>query len=666
MVTKMPASIESAKNPDLRNTVSVVRSLNKKELMLRAKAICTQQGSPSSASCSGQISIGLFFDGTGNNEKEDYLNFINSPARQKHSNVVRLYHAYPTVNPSPTNQYYATYIPGVGTPFDDIGDSGGALGTGFSWNGEDRIIWGLLSVLNSMSQYISDNWLIPPKQAGEASNELGGFSSSAKKRRSDLRYWVNTLKSNIAGRSPRKPMPEQVNISVFGFSRGAAEARAFVNWFFEICEKDGEVYSIAGVPVRVAFLGIFDTVASVGIAGGFSSGMLESEGHQSWANNNMQIHPKVESCLHIVAAHDVRATFPVDSVRIDGKYPANVTEYIYPGSHSDVGGGYAPGAQGKSDEIARIAGHEMYCAALAAGVPFKKLDDLPVKVKTALLPTQKGLDAFNAYYEKANIKAGPVEDMMRQHMAHYFTYRYQARKAPGTHPIAGDYYNRRFFKAAHERGFLQLSQLRFIAILACVVEMIDHIMETKSEYDSVLPQPFQVLITGSTGIEKLTKNLPQRYSLIFKKRLMKSFAVLDTGADDKIANKIPEKLQQWRSWLEDNASPLLQDAEAPERDILSVVQTLTDVPQPKEIVDFFDHWVHDSMAGLHSDKVDEFLLNGIGLAKFRRVYFGNRADAMTREATKATNESKLASAKSQRARLKQWRLESTEFARTRS
>jgi hypothetical protein len=50
IVTKMPASIEFAKNPDLRNTISIVRALNNKELILRTKSICTQQGTPSSAS----------------------------------------------------------------------------------------------------------------------------------------------------------------------------------------------------------------------------------------------------------------------------------------------------------------------------------------------------------------------------------------------------------------------------------------------------------------------------------------------------------------------------------------------------------------------------------------------------------------------------------------
>lgn len=86
-------------------------------------------------------------------------------------------------------------------------------------------------------------------------------------------------------------------------------------------------------------MGGVDTVASVGIAGAFSSGLMGAEGHQSWANKNMQIHPGVESCLHIVAAHEIRATFPLDSVRIDQRYPPNVKEYVYPGSHSDVGGG---------------------------------------------------------------------------------------------------------------------------------------------------------------------------------------------------------------------------------------------------------------------------------------------------------------------------------------
>lgn len=660
----MAANTQSAKNPNLFNTRSTLRPLNNSEMMRRAKAMCAQT-SPSSTSCSGQIFLGIFFDGTGNNEKKDFID-VSNPGKQKHSNVVRLYHAYPHGKIEGTNRYFAEYVPGVGTPFPEIGDDGGVLGTAVSWNGEDRIIWGMLTVLNNICRYVSGEVLIPLKQAGVIANNVGGVGNPAFMRRTVFKTWTEKLKAKIDGRAKSKPMPEQVNISVFGFSRGAAEARAFVNWFFDICAHDGETHSLAGVPVNIGFLGIFDTVASVGIAGGFSNGALGAEGRQSWANDNMQIHPGVESCLHIVAANDVRATFPVDSVRVDGKYPANVTEYVYPGSHSDVGGGYAPGAQGKTDEIARIAGFEMYCAALAAGVPFLKLTELKLGAKSALIPKQSAVDAFNSYYSKARIREAPVEDMMRQHMAHYFTYRYQARRASGVHPEAGGYYNRKFYKTAPtEAKFLRDSQQRFIAVLASVSGMIDYIMKNETEFDKHLPQPYQVAVTGSTMMERIGPGSMAQYPYIFGKRLAAGDDDKDNGQADVLAQGVRSKVEKWKQWLSDNASPFLVDADAPERDILSVVQTLSDEPQPMEIVEFFDHWVHDSMAGLHSDKMDEFLLNGIGIAKFRRVYFGDNADDMTRGAAATANEAKLKAAKAIRHQRKQWALESAEFARTR-
>jgi hypothetical protein len=73
----------------------VLRSLSNKETMLRANAICASRPSPRSLACSGQVFVGIFFDGTGNNEDADYTKVKDKPSEQKHSNVVRLYHAYP-------------------------------------------------------------------------------------------------------------------------------------------------------------------------------------------------------------------------------------------------------------------------------------------------------------------------------------------------------------------------------------------------------------------------------------------------------------------------------------------------------------------------------------------------------------------------------------------
>ena len=87
-----------------------------------------------------------------------------------------------------------------------------------------------------------------------------------------------SLKEKLANRSRNYPAPEQINVAVFGFPRGAAEARAFVNWMYALCDEVDGGYQFAGIPLRVEFLGIFDTVASVGVAGGFTSGLLEVEG----------------------------------------------------------------------------------------------------------------------------------------------------------------------------------------------------------------------------------------------------------------------------------------------------------------------------------------------------------------------------------------------------
>ena len=83
----------------------------------------------------------------------------------------------------------------------------------------------------------------------------------------------------------------------------------------------------------------------------------------------------------------------------------------------------------------------------------------------------------------------------------------------------------------------------------------------------------------------------------------------------------------------------------------------------QEIVHFFDDWVHDSIAGLEKDKFHEFMFNGIGMAKFRRIYFGNDGDAMLRKAAEDANKRSLSWSKSQRAQRAKWKSESEEYAR---
>lgn len=657
----MTANIQPAKNPELFNTRSRFRPLSAMETMQRVKALAAVKTNEAVKRCSGQVFIGMFFDGTGNNREIDYVAAQNDPSRQKHSNVVRLLHTFRDKKVG-ANKYYAGYVPGVGTPFKDISDTGGKMGKSMSWNGEKRIVWGMFEVLNFVCQYVSDDSLLPRDQQNNISNNLGGVGSMAILRNSAFKIWTSRLKAAIESRRSGHPFPEQINLSVFGFSRGAAEARAFVNWLFDICEERNGQHYLAGVPLHVNFLGIFDTVASVGIANAYAGGLLAADGHQSWADDNMQIHSSVQNCLHIVAAHEVRSTFPMDSVRINGSYPPNTTEYVYPGAHSDVGGGYSPGAQGKTDQLARIAGFEMYCAALAAGVPLNTVKELSAAVQNALLPSQAAVDAFSSYMAHAKIRPAPVEDMLRQHMAHYFTYRYQARHTYGVHPDISHYYSRKFFKkATAERESLRDSQQHFLAIVARSTERMMKFQKEERWGDHPFPQPFR-------SVANPRKEDSQNPVLMPEKLLERGSAIndsLDNGTNDALAFDIRKTVEKWHKWLADNNYPYLVDEDAPERDVLSVLRTISEEPQPREIIEFIDHWVHDSMAGLAFDGMNEFLANGIGLAKFRRVYFGNDEDEIVRKAAIEANDAALKTVKAKRRDKKQWALDAAELARMR-
>lgn len=85
----------------------------------------------------------------------------------------------------------------------------------------------------------------------------------------------------------------------------------------------------------------------------------------------------VKCCRHFVAGFEQRSCFPLDSIRNeDGQYPANTIEVVYPGVHSDVGGGYPKNDQGKArsgthELVSQIVLHDLYAEAFASGAPLQ-------------------------------------------------------------------------------------------------------------------------------------------------------------------------------------------------------------------------------------------------------------------------------------------------------
>lgn len=430
-----------------------LRNLSPREAMQRTAALACTLPPDNTPRCSGQVNVGLFFDGTGNNMVEDFDK--PPPEKRKHSNVVRLFRTHQA---NRAEGFFAFYAPGVGTPFPDIGDDGQYWGpnrgAAFASRGARRITWAFMQLLNAPHLYVKGVELLPPDQANNIARVLGSVDSPAAQRRTALRHWQGRLSAAL---KDQKPTVTQINVSVFGFSRGAAQARAFVNWLFEVCDQEAGGYTFAGIPIRLHFLGIFDTVASVGLANLYENEVFT--GHQSWADRNMRIHPGVEQCVHFVAGHEVRASFPLDSVRVDGQYPGNAMEIMYPGAHSDVGGGYAPGDLGVSplpdDFLSMITGQHMYHEARKAGVPLLAWEQLPEVYRNALTPSDSAIAAFNQYVAASAHRSGSVESLHKAHWKQYLSWRFKHR---------GSYTTRRPVISAKgaERGHLSKSQADFM------------------------------------------------------------------------------------------------------------------------------------------------------------------------------------------------------------
>ena len=532
------------------------RRLSPREYSQRTKALACTLPSDNRPTCSGQVFVGIFFDGTGNNMEADY--YLRPPEKRKHTNVVKLFQTFPD---EPKRGYLRHYIPGVGTSFPEIGELGTSkLGSANAKNGEKRIVWGLFRLINSPHQWVFDAPLLSDEHSRTITENITSTTDPGAMRRVVLNTWQQKLQAAL---KDKKPRVEQINLSVFGFSRGAAQARTFVNWLYEVCKQEGGGWTFAGIPIRTQFLGIFDTVASVGLANLLDDGVLA--GHQSWADNTQEIHSAVEQCAHFVAGHEVRACFPLDSVRVKSTYPPNAIEVMYPGSHSDVGGGYAPGDLGVSltpdASMSVIPGIDMHHEARKAGVPLRPFDKLEQRFQEAFTPSESTIRDFNAYLRDADVKPGPVEEMHRQHMTYYFSCRFKHRAA---FERMAPYANASAVKEGDdEHSARQALRMTQNALLRRLSLEVVHPSATDWE-------PLQVA------------ELHQK---------MNKAAGLQTSYREKCVYEIARRISLCR--------------------LTPAIET------------FCSRYVHDSMAGFINFGMDEYSKNGLGLAKYRTVFKGN-------------------------------------------
>lgn len=433
-------------------------------------------------SCRNPLFFGFFFDGTNNN----YM--ANEPTKSQ-SNVARLYDTFPgqsvkgvlpdaknwSTTPGQFKHFFRVYAPGVGTEFEGVGNIGNGLwGKAAGRGGESRIIWALAQAINNVHRYFLDAPLLSPDEIRKLIGRVGLNSSSLrhmqppadtkrdkdKKEEKDaharleferhLRKLHDAVRPHWIKKSTCQPEKKNpgivtgIHLSIFGFSRGATQARAFTNWLKALCALDAHLcgapgkYSLGGFPVHFDFLGIFDTVASVGLGNTAGNAWIARmlDGHATWADSEYSLRiPEGIKCVHLVAAHEIRRSFPVDSVAVGGTLPANCKEVVFPGVHSDVGCGYMPTEQGRgvdadgADMMARIPLIYMYREATLAGVPLK-LDIASAAVKEKFRVKKQVVDAMTAYLSACKVKTGSLTAIMREQTKLYINW--HRNRLPGT------------------------------------------------------------------------------------------------------------------------------------------------------------------------------------------------------------------------------------------
>ncbi|WP_395702192.1 phospholipase effector Tle1 domain-containing protein [Aquabacterium sp.] len=388
------------------------------------------RAAPAGCSCQQRLVLSFFFDGTGNNIDADV-------GTMQHSNVARLYQSHQPDDE--TLGRYRFYVYGLGTYFKAIGDDGNtARGKGMGHMGQARLDWA-----------------------------FDRFHEKVKAAESRAQNPTNKI--------------IDIKVHVFGFSRGATAARAFVRDLQKLCDfRDGAHRLKQGRhPVELSFLGIFDTVASVGLpmsanntpgarsAGWYSTtttvdlragngtengilGMAFGEpgadpapgtydGHASWADGLVVSAPGfVKRCVHMVAGHEIRNSFPLDSALDGTRYPPGVSEIVYPGAHSDVGGGYQPGEGARSEHYGEVLSlvplRAMHAAAIEAGVPLMDINTLRSRAQIvqrsfALDPEGSRkfaelADHFNHYRTTAGSGGRDVGHEMLAHSLWYLRWRF--------------------------------------------------------------------------------------------------------------------------------------------------------------------------------------------------------------------------------------------------
>ncbi|NOI67321.1 DUF2235 domain-containing protein [Vibrio sp. 99-8-1] len=276
------------------------------------------------------LRIGVFFDGTGQNSPNDqYKEQFGNKAR---SNIARLYEGYPEV----AGESAGIYISGVGTvddieivpgernPVIDAGDDEKGTGQAFGMFDDTGALWKWQQLLFRLREIILD--LVSSgdyEQIRHIEFDVFGFSRGA----ALARHFVNAVQQGL----PDYLSPDKSSSSSTLFPNLMGNER-----YPRFDARSDEFYPPdKHRRATVRFVGLFDTVGSFYRAGNEKDGEF-----------CLKLKPDAaERVFQICAAHEYRINFPLTSLGseeqkstafIDGIF----YQEVFPGCHCDIGGGY--------------------------------------------------------------------------------------------------------------------------------------------------------------------------------------------------------------------------------------------------------------------------------------------------------------------------------------
>ncbi len=345
----------------------------------------------------GTLRIGLFFDGTGNDDHTEAY----------YTNVKKLYDLYDNHIDPKTDRVIVTreavddndrlgypylmsaYIRGVGSRSEAVVERAEAklkndiyekrrqleryrkyIASGRA-SGHRRMV--ARQKIPQLEAKIADMQAHPEKYLTPFNMEKafgGGLGAGGFERLEGMLWYMQVaIKSYF---DKKKHYPKTLELDIFGFSRGAAQARHFVN----VLKQDGDFWKMKvryeKDDIKIRTLNLFDTVGSF-----YTPGKDVDPGYTYYINPGWV----TDSIIHFVADDEYRYNFDGQLIGTgnDTEYPVDrtqgkVKEFVLTGAHSDIGGGYSTNLDHgiSNNELSKLYLNMMYEKCVAAGVPLRE------------------------------------------------------------------------------------------------------------------------------------------------------------------------------------------------------------------------------------------------------------------------------------------------------